>query len=162
MLRAAVGVIVVLVCLGTGCGYHSISNYLPHISSIRIPPVENYTNRAEIGDELTAKLQERFRVKWNAGTDSGLQLNVLDYWIEPRRFDVNNQPEQYRMSVRVDYRMVDNVENRVIASQKDEEFHRDFYVISGRGEEPETEEEARDLLFDDMVDTLYYGLAEQW
>ena len=149
-------------CLVSGCGYHSISNYLPHIESIRIPRIGNYTVLDEVGDELTTKLQDRFRLKWNAGNDAVLELDVHDYWIEPRSFDVNSLPEQYRMSIQIDYTMVDNVKHRVIASAQDEEFHRDFYVVSGRGEEPEDEETARTNLFDDLVDSLYYALAEQW
>ncbi len=153
---------VLATCIVVGCGYHSISNYLPHIDSVRIPPVVNVTVLVEIEDELTTRFQERFRVKWNSGDDSLLRLWAHDYWIQPRQYDVNNLPEQYRMSVQVDYQFWDNVRQRMIREAQDQEFHRDFYVVTGHGEEPEDEETARANLFDDLVDTLYYTLAEQW
>ncbi|MDA1190118.1 MAG: LptE family protein [Candidatus Poribacteria bacterium] len=145
-----------------GCGYHSVSPYLNHIDTITIVPVTNQTQLFELGDEMTTALQSRFRSKWTTGQDSELEMTLLEYDYEPLRFDVNNQPERWRMYVRVNYRFYDNVENRIITDVEDYEFHYDFWTVTGRGEDPEDEQTARGNLIKEFTDALYYTIAEQW
>jgi hypothetical protein len=146
----------------SGCGYHSISSYLDHIDTIFIPRVRNQTTMFELEEEMTSELQRQFGVKWNDGADSRLVTSVFDYKIEPIRYDVNNLPEQYRMSVRVSFEFYDNVKSRLIASEDETEFYHDFYVVSGQGEAPEDEETARSNLVEELVRTLYNRLATRW
>ena len=87
----------------SGCGYHSKSAYLEHISTIRIPRVRNQTTIFELEEEMTSELQRQFGVQWNDGNDCRLDIAISDYRIEPLRYDVNNLPEQYRMSLRTTY-----------------------------------------------------------
>ncbi len=146
----------------SGCGYHSKSAYLDHISTIRIPRVRNQTTIFELEEEMTSELQRQFGVQWNDGNDCRLDIAISDYRIEPLRYDVNNLPEQYRMSLRTTYEFHDNVERRLIASDDDYEFYRDFYVVTGRGEAPEDELTARANLVDELVQSLYNKLATRW
>ncbi|MEO2006018.1 MAG: LPS assembly lipoprotein LptE [Candidatus Poribacteria bacterium] len=146
----------------TGCGYHSISSYLDHIDTIRIPRVRNQTTLFELEEELTGELLRQFGVQWNDGNDSLLAVSIFDYTIDPLRYDINNLPEQYRMSLRVSYEFHDNVRNRLIASEDEYDFYRDFYVVTGRGEAPEDELTARANLLDELVQSLYNKLATRW
>ena len=145
-----------------GCGYHSVSSYLDHIKTINIPDVVNQSDEFRIGDELTEELRSRFGLKWRTGNDALLVVTILDYDIKPLRFDVNNQPEQWRMTIRVDYEFFDTVKNELIARESDFEYYHDFFTVAGRGEEPQDEETARKLLLEKLADTLFYTLAEQW
>ena len=162
LIRAASLLLAAAVC--AGCGYQSpaLSSYLKHIRTIRIPPIVNQTASFELGDEMTDELQTRFGSKWNSGDDSTLLLTALDYEIRARTFDVNNLPEQYRMSISVQYEFIDNVKRKVIAKEDGFQYHRDFYAVQGAPEPMETEEEARAKLIDEIARNLYSQLAEQW
>lgn len=146
----------------SGCGYVSVSNYLEHIKTIRIPPVQNQTILFQLEDEMTTELRSRFNSKWTDGDDAILLVTVHDYEIRPIAYDVNALPERYRMRVVLDYEFRDNVKSKLVDAKRDAEYHRDFYVVTGRGEQPEDEQTARQRLLRDVVDELYYTLAEQW
>lgn len=148
--------------LAVGCGYVSESAYLKHVRSVRVPPIRNQTVLFELEDELTTALKTRFQSKWTDGDDAILLVTAHNYEIRPIGYDVNNFPEKYRMLVVLDYEFRDNVKAKLVDAKKDFEFHHDFYVVSGRGEPPEDEATARKRLMTDLVDELYYNLAEQW
>jgi hypothetical protein len=145
-----------------GCGYVSVSSYLEHIRSVQIPPVVNQTVVFELEQELTDALITRFTRSWSRGSDSTLLVTVHDYGYRPIRYDVNNFPEQYRMTVLIDYEFRDNVRGRVLHRRTDYAFDHDFYVVAGRGETPEDEPTARKRLVEDLADELYHTLAEEW
>ena len=162
LMRIAPVLLAASVCVG--CGYQSpaLSSYLKHIETIRIPPVVNQTASFELGDEMTTELQSRFRSKWRAGDDSTLLLTALDYEIRARTYDVNNLPEQYRMSISVQYEFIDNVKRKLIKKENGFQYHRDFYAVEGAPEPMESEEQARAKLIDEIARALYSQLAEQW
>ncbi|MCD6505440.1 LptE family protein [Candidatus Poribacteria bacterium] len=145
-----------------GCGYVTKSNYLPHIKSIYIMPVENQSPLFEDEEALTEALRREFRKKWGPGGDSTLKVTIKEFKVEPISFDVNNFPEQYRMTLVIDYTFEDNVKKRIIDSKQDYVESHDFYVVQGRGVEPETEEEAKAKLIEELARDLYNNLAEQW
>ena len=148
--------------LAVGCGYVSESAYLKHIRTVRVPPVQNQTILFELEDELTAALRTRFQSRWTDGDDAILLVTAHNYDIRPIGYDINNFPEKYRMLVVLDYEFRDNVKAKLVDAKRDYEYHHDFYVVSGRGEPPEDEAAARKRLLSDLVDELYYNLAEQW
>ena len=66
------------------------------------------------------------------------------------------------MSLQVDYRFIDRVNNKII-DQDDSYFQvYDFFIVSGRDEEPKTVQQARTEIFDELVGDLFQLLAEQW
>lgn len=144
------------------CGYVTKSAYLEHIRSIYIAPVENQSPLFEDEEALTEALRSEFRRKWVQGGDAALKITVKDFKVIPISFDASGFPEQYRMSIVIDYVFEDNVKKRIIASKQNYVQTHDFYVVQGRGAEPETEEEAKDKLIKELARDLYNNLAEQW
>ena len=146
------------------CGYFSTSNYLPHIDSINIPLVTVETPEVEIGfdEQVTQELRDKFRSKWQEGGDSALTITIKDYRIDPISFDANNQPEQFRMRLFLDYTFDDNKKNKIIDSKTDYVQIHDFFIVNVTGEEPETREVATEKLIEELCDDLYNSLAEQW
>ncbi|HIE27372.1 TPA: hypothetical protein EYP66_08815 [Candidatus Poribacteria bacterium] len=146
------------------CGYFSTSNYLPHIDTINIPLVTVETPEVDIGfdEQVTQALRDKFRSKWQEGGDSVLTMTIKDYRIDPISFDANNQPEQFRMRLFLDYNFYDNKKNKIIDAKKDYVQTHDFFIVSVRGEEPETKEFAIEKLIEELSDELYNSLAEQW
>lgn len=152
-----------------GCGYVSTSDYLSHIKSVTISPIKiedpdfMMDASGNLRDEtIREALTNRFNRKWRDGNDAQLDLTVLDYYLEPYRYDANNQPEQFRMSLQIEYEFKDRVQNKII-DRRDNYFQiHDYYVVSDQGEPPETREQAQARLVQELVDDLYSTLAEQW
>ena len=161
--------ILILILVVSGCGYVSTSDYLSHIKTITISPIEiqdpdftfNTANNAH--DEIIRNaLIDRFNQKWRDGNDARLDIIILDYDLRPYSYDANNQPEQLRMSLEIEYEFRDQKQNKII-DRRDSYFQiHDFYIVSGQGEPPETLEEAQKRLVDELVDDFYSTLAEQW
>lgn len=153
-----------------GCGYVSTSSYLEHIKSISIPPVE--VNDADIAydnvsqrpfDEvIQEKITERFNRKWNDGNDSELIIKIQDYDIKEHGFGPSGNVELLRMSLQVEYQFIDKVRNNLIEKRDNHVQVHDFYVVENRGEPPETVDQAKNLIVDELIEDLYNQLAEQW
>ena len=160
----------VLMCLVLGCGYVSTSSYLEHIKTVQIAPVQiedsdiTYDIQSDrpYDEILQEKLTERFTRKWRDGNDAVLEVRILDYDLREVDFGATNQAEKLRMSLQVDYRFLDRVNNKII--DQDESYFQvfDFFIVSGRDEEPRTVLQARAEIIDELVDDLFQLLAEQW
>ena len=147
----------------------STSDYLNHIKTITISPIEiqdpDFTFDASgnpYDEVIRNALIDRFNQKWRDGNDAQLDVIILDYYLEPYRYDANNQPEQFRMSLEIEYEFRDRNQNKVIDRRDNYLQIHDFYVVSGQGEPPETREEAQQRLIQELVDDFYSTLAEQW
>ena len=153
-----------------GCGYVSTSSYLEHIDSINIRPVE--VNHADIAydnvsqrpfDEIIhEKLTERFNRKWNDGNDSELIIKIQDYDIKEHGFGPSGNVELVRMSLQVEYQFIDKVRNNLIEKRDNHVQIHDYYVVENRGEPPETTDQAKNLIIEELIEDLYNQLAEQW
>lgn len=153
-----------------GCGYVSTSSYLEHINSINIRPIE--VNHADIAydnvsqrpfDEVIhEKLTERFNRKWNDGNDSELIIKIQDYDIKEHGFGPSGNVELVRMSLQVEYQFIDKVRNNLIEKRDNHVQIHDYYVVENRGEPPETTDQAKNLIIEELIEDLYNQLAEQW
>ena len=160
----------VLFSVVIGCGYVSTSSYLEHIKSINIPPIE--VNDADIAydnvsqrpfDEVIhEKLTERFNRKWNDGNDSELVIKIQDYDIKEHGFGPSGNVELVRMSLQVEYQFIDKVRNNLIEKRDNHVQIHDYYVVENRGEPPETTDQAKNLIIEELIEDLYNQLAEQW
>ena len=170
MLRSVLSLgVLILIFVVSGCGYVSTSDYLNHIKTITISPIEiqdpdfTFDSAGNPHDEVIRQaFTDRFNQKWRDGNDSQLDIIILDYHLEPWRYDANNRPEQFRMSLEIEYEFRDRKENKIIDRRDNYVQIHDFYVVQGLGEPPETREDAQKRLIDELVDDFYSTLAEQW
>lgn len=144
------------------CGYVSTSEYLSHIKTINIPMATNRTVEYGLEGEVTKSITDRFRRRWGEGNDLMFTITITDFKPEPIKFDTNNFPEQYSYMIKLDYTLEDRVQNKVISDKEGYVQRHNFYVVQGRGEEPETEKIAREKLLEELAEQLYSDLAEQW
>ena len=154
----------------TGCGYVSTSSYLEHIKTINVPPIEvndpdiAYDNVSQrpFDEVIHEKLTERFNRKWNDGNDSELTIKIQHYDIKEHGFGPSGNVELVRMSLQVEYQFVDRVRNNMIERRDNHVQIHDFYVVENRGEPPETVDQAKNLIIEELIEDLYNQLAEQW
>lgn len=156
--------------LVAGCGYVSTSSYLEHIDTIRIEPVQildadiaydNVTQRP-YDEVIHEKLINRFNRKWSDGSDSKFTIRIMDYDIKEQAYGPSGNVEMLRMSLQVEYEFIDNVRNNLIARTDNHLQIHDFYRVENRGEPPETVDQAKTLIIDELIEDLYNQLAEQW
>ncbi len=155
--------------ISQGCGYVSTSSYLKHIETITIPriTIDEVTTTeipelTEFEDQVTTIVQRKFATKWKEGNDSLLTIRIKDFIVEPIALDANNNPEQLRMSLILDYSFLDRVKNKVVDAKEQYVQAHDFYIVEGRGDPPETIEFAMTQLIQELADDFYSRLAEQW
>ena len=161
--------VLILILVVSGCGYVSTSDYLNHIKTITISPIEiqdpdfTFDSAGNAHDEVVRNaLINRFNQKWRDGSDARLDIIILDYDLRPYSYDANNQPEQLRMTLEIEYEFRDQKQNKIIDRRDNYVQIHDFYIVQGLGEPPETLEEAQKRLIDELVDDFYSTLAEQW
>ncbi len=158
------------VLLFVGCGYVSTSSYLEHIDTIRIEPVQildadiAYDNVSQRPYEevIHEKLTNRFNRKWSDGSDSKFTIRIMDYHIKEQGYGPSGNVEMLRMSLQVEYEFIDNVRDNLIAKTDNHLQIHDFYIVENRGEPPETVDQAKTLIIDELIEDLYNQLAEQW
>ena len=165
-------VVAVLICLGliSGCGYVSKSEYLEHISTIRIAPVEildadfAYDNASQrpYDEVIHEKLTQRFNRKWRDGNDSEFTIRIQDFDLREQAYDAQGNPEMLRMTLQIEYEFLDRIRNNMIAQTDNHLQVHDFYIVEGRAEPPESRAEAERRIVDELVEDLYNQLAEQW
>lgn len=122
----------------------------------------NKTVEYGLDEEVTKSITDRFRRWKSEGNDLLFTITITDFKYEPIKFDANNFPEQYSLIIKLDYNLDDRIEGKVISEKKDYIYRHNFYVVQGRGEEPENEKTAREKLLRELAEQLYSDLAEQW
>ena len=154
--------ILLLVTFIWGCGYKSRSDLLGHINSVTISPIANETVEYGLEDELSDAIRQEFSRHWGEGTDSVFTSVIKIYEILPISLDQNNQPEQYRLVIGMSFIFEDLKRNKVLRNEKNYEKMHDFYVVSDRGEPPETLKEARQKLTEEVAEDLVSSIVEEW
>ena len=168
-IRCTLMLLITLTLL-SGCGYVSKSEYLEHIKTIRITPVEildadfayDNTSQRPYDEIIHEKLTERFNRKWRDGNDAEFMMRIQDYDVKEHGFGANGEVELVRMTLQVEYQFIDRIRNNIIDETDNYLQVHDFYIVPDRAEPMETGEEARNLIVDELIEDLYNQLAEQW
>lgn len=158
------------ICLISGCGYVSKSEYLEHINTIRIPPIEildadfayDNTSQRPYDEVIHEKLTQRFNRKWRDGNDAEFTMRIQDYTIKEHGYGPNGEVELVRMSLQIEYQFIDKIRNTIIDERDNYIQVHDFYVVPNRAEPMETPEQAKGLIVEELIEDLYNQLAEQW
>ena len=160
MISKTFNIFVFPICLTLifGC-----SKSLQHISTISIAPIEirdpdfAYDNASQrpYREVIREKLTERFKSKWQSGSDAELIIRINDYQLKPHGFGSNGNVETVRMTLQIEYRFIDKIRNKTIEKNDNYIQIHDFYIVPGRTEPMRTSEQARSLIVAELVQDLY-------
>ena len=153
----------------SGCGYVFKSASLEHINTIRIAPIEildpdfAYDNASQrpYDEVIREKLTQRFNRKWRNGNDAEFTMRIQDFDIREHSYGSQGKVEMVRMTLQIEYEFLDRVRNNMIVQTDNHLQVHDFYIVDGRAEPPETIEEAKVHIVDEMVEDLYNQFAER-
>ncbi|MXV73032.1 hypothetical protein F4Z99_01995 [Candidatus Poribacteria bacterium] len=163
------GLLLLSLSLISGCGYVFKSASLEHINTIRIAPVEildpdfayDAASQRPYDEVIREKLTQRFNRKWRDGNDAEFTMRIQDFDIREHRYGPQGAIEMLRMTLQIEYKFLDRIRNNMIAQTDNHLQVHDFYIVSGRVEPPETIEEAKVHIVDEMVEDLYNQLAKR-
>jgi len=163
-IRNCVTLVLSLMVLVWGCGYKSRSESLSHLDSVTISPIANETVEYGLEDNLAEALKKEFsdQGNWGEGTDSVFNGSIEFYDILPISLDQNNKPEQYRLVLRMSFVFEDLKQNKVLRNEQDYEKLYDFYVVPDRGESPETLQEAKSSLAEEVAEDIVSSIVKEW
>jgi len=147
-----------------GCGYSSRSKAFEHIDSVTISPIGNETVEYGLEDDLSDAIRQEFsrRSSWSEGMDSVFTGAIKTYEILPLSLDQNNQPEQYRLVMEMRFVFEDLKRNKILQNESNYQKIHDFYVVSDRGEPPETLSEAKDKLIQEVAEEVVSSIIDEW
>ena len=89
--------------LMSGCGYVSKSEYLEHINTIRIAPVEildaeffyDEASQRPYDEVIHEKLTQRFNRKWRDGNDAEFTMRIQDFDMRDQAMDPKANSKWY-------------------------------------------------------------------
>ena len=153
----------------SGCGYVFKSASLEHINTIRIAPIEildmdfayDTASQRPYDEVIREKLTQRFNRKWRDGNDAEFTMRIQDFDIREQGYGPQGEVEMIRMTLQIEYKFLDTVRNNMIAQTDNHRQVHDFYIVPDRAEPPETLEEAKAHIVDELVEDLYNQLAER-
>ena len=141
MIRAVLAGIAAL--LLAGCGYHLAGqgDFLPeHIEIIGVPPLENETQRAELGQRASEELLDEFlkrgykAVARRETTHAVLEGSITGYHRVPVSFSARGRATREEITITARVRLVETEPEHILWSQENFVF-RGQYDIEERNEE---------------------------
>jgi hypothetical protein len=137
-----------------------------HLKSVQIPVASNQTLEAELADELTQALTDRF-VRDNTlrvvqkDADSVLESDITGYENRVFGFNSQQQADEYLVTVTVQMTFRDRVKNKEMWSERIQGAER-YFVGGGGGQTVNTEAGARALAIKQIVDAAVARTTENW
>jgi hypothetical protein len=133
--NAAVGLLlVVAVCLPTGCGYSFRGNLPGHIKTVAVPMFKNKTDAAGLENSITSAVISAFsnggrlRVVPVEHADSVLEGEIVGYQLDGAGFDRNANVQAYHLRVVLNVALRDVRQNKLLWQETGLTQTSDFQV----------------------------------
>ena len=151
-----------------GCAYTFNPSLPVHIKTLQIPVVENETLEPTLSRELTDALSERFIAdnKLNVVSDNAdavLEGEIVEYQDRVFGFDNRQTADEYIVVMKVRMRLRDRVKNKDVWQEDGIQGRASYFVRGeGSGETLTSEEEARVVVIEQIVDVVLSKTVEGW
>ncbi len=156
------------VLLGTGCGYTASPALLPqHLKTVAIPVFENGTPEAQLEQELTDAVVQRFvkdnhlKIVDEKSAHAVIRGKVTQYKNAVFGFSSTAQANEYRVTVGVQITFKDLVKNREMWSDQIVKSSN-YYVQDVPGQEAKTELDGRKEAITKIADEVLSRSVEGW
>ncbi|MFA5974835.1 MAG: LptE family protein [Elusimicrobiota bacterium] len=153
------GLLTLMVVLG-GCSkyyYNPAPQVLPsYIQKIAIRTFANHTQQYGLEDKLTLAVQNefnrdgRYAITTEDQADGVLIGDITRYILEPLSYDVNHVPTQYKLWIIADVTFYDKVKQQSLWKEPNMQGELRYYVASSGLPGAQTEEEARQTIWDEL------------
>ncbi|MCF7918611.1 MAG: hypothetical protein K9N06_01705 [Candidatus Cloacimonetes bacterium] len=155
----------IIILLLSGCAYSVYSNSLPHLKTIAISSFENKSGEFELEENIQDFLLNRFdkdgrlRVVTLA-PDCILEGTIMDY---SRKIDTYDETgiEEYAVKILFRLKFTDLTVNEIIW-EKDSLILTEVYSENSEAAEFQSEEEAREAIYEKLFAEFMKNTLEQW
>lgn len=144
-----------------GCSkyyYNPAPQVLPsYIQKVAIRAFANHTQQYGLEDKLTLAVQSefnrdgRYQITTEDMADGVLIGEITRYILEPLSYDSNHVPTQYKLWILVDVSFYDKVKNITLWKEPNLTGELRYYVASSGLPGAQTEDEARQTIWDQLA-----------
>ena len=157
-----IGLILIVI---TGCSYSVYSSGYPHLKTIHIDGFENRTVEYELEEEINNSIADKFdsdgRLRLvDISPDCQLSGEILDYNNKIYGYTESNI-EEYEVKILFKISLLDLTNNEVIL-KTDSLILREEYSSDELFSDFQTEEEAREEIYNDLFDYIIKNSLEKW
>src|SRR5258708_34547524 len=137
--------------------YNPAPQVLPnYIQKIAVLTFANYTQQYGLEDKLTLAVQNefnrdgRYSITSEDQADGVVIGDITRYILEPLSYDANHVPTQYKLLILADVTFYDKVKNQTLWKEPNMTGQLNYYVASSGLPGAQTEEEARQTIWDQL------------
>lgn len=138
--------------------YNPAPQVLPnYIQKLAVRAFANHTQQYGLEDKLTLAVQSefnrdgRYQITTEDQADGVIIGDITRYILEPLSYDSNHVPTQYKLWILVDLTFYDKVKNQTLWKEPNMTGQLNYYVASSGLPGAQTEEEARQTIFDQLA-----------
>lgn len=159
----------VLLLLILGCSYSLRMNQYPHLRNVTVMQFENNTVEIHLAetlrDDLVAAFQRdgRLRITYDE-PDSIVEGEIIDYKDEVYGYDMEQNIEEYRVTITFAISFTDLVRNEVIWESSSLSLSERYFPASDDHESVrfKTVEAAETAIFDELFKRIIRNSLEAW
>jgi len=157
-----------------GCGIYEPIEVVPdHIQTFRINPVKNKTQQIGLTSDLTEEVineivkEGRLTVVSSPDADSSLDIIIIEYSKIPIAYDENFIAQEYKLNMIINLKFYDHIKKLKLWEDVRENLTGGIetwvkYYVGTDTEFPETEEEARQRLVQDIAKKILHRIVYGW
>ena len=150
-----------------GCSYSLRMNQYPHLRNVFIMPIENRTGELDIDEDLRNTLltsfqqDGRLRIVYE-DPDSIIECEILDYESKIFGFDIEQNVEEYMVTIIFDLTFTDLLRNEVIWENSSIRISERYYPRSPQDVQITTEQGAQEKIFENLFNLIIRNTLESW
>jgi hypothetical protein len=137
--------------------YNPAPQVLPsYIAKLAVRPFANHTQQYGLEDKLTLAVQNefnrdgRYAITSEDQADGVVIGDITRYILEPLSYDSNHVPTQYKLWILCDVTFYDKIKNQTLWKEANMNGQLTYYVASSGLPGSQTEEEARQVIWDQL------------
>ncbi len=162
-------ILTIITLIGISCSYSVRMNQYPHLRNVVVYPFDNKTVEIHLAESLREDLityfqqDGRLRITYD-DADSIVEGEISDYKNEVYGFDMDQNIEEYRVTITFEISFTDLVRNDVIWENSSFSLSERYYPMSEDHESVrlKTEEEAQKAIFEELFKVIIRNSLEAW
>ena len=160
--------LLIIVLIITGCGYHNPNVYSGPDKSIYITEWKNRTSNLDLDSQIYRSLTKWFQksgsisiVRKKPGADLILGGEIISIDLPSLSYGAGNVTTEVKVKLRVRYLLKEISTNRIILDIPDETWTEDYIVSTNVSTNRDNESEALGIIIEDLSQKIYQRTVSQ-
>lgn len=149
-----------------GCAYTVYSNQYPHLKTIQLLTLDNKSTQYGIEQDLlnslaTSFLKERRLKIVTVNPDCHIEGKILDYSNKIYSYDNANNVKEYQVKLLLEIHFIDHTTNTILW-ENNQLLLSKVYSVEVTPNKPNSEEAAREEIYQDLYKEIMKNTLESW